>query len=194
MPCISSYRIRQSQIRVCTRQTSSSRIQIPCAQEITRIGAKFVLSRACRNYTGNSALLRAPANFSKTCLMTGPTTGMFPANWPTVTRKSPNRMKMPYSSIRKPVRGQRSRIRRIPRPKAVVPLSFWRREKKAMVFWRPIIRTRPMRKSIYAMGKRWTVMELHFVGDIQVRLSSLMEIGHTYIPHGKPSQEVSICF
>lgn len=63
-------------------------------------------------------------------------------------RKSPKRMKRPYNSIMNPVSGQRRRMSRIPAAKAAVPLSFWRREKKAKVFSRPIIRVRPMRKRI----------------------------------------------
>ena len=65
-----------------------------------------------------------------------------------VTRKSPNRMNSPYSSIRNPVSGQRRRIRMMPAAKAAVPLSFWGRVKKAMVFWTPMIRVKPMRKRI----------------------------------------------
>ena len=66
-----------------------------------------------------------------------------------VMRKSPNRIKMPYSSIRKPVNGQRRRMRKIPDANAAVPFIFWGREKKAMVFGRPIISVRPIRKRIY---------------------------------------------
>lgn len=36
----------------------------------------------------------------------------------------------------------------MPAAKAAVPLSFWGRVKKAMVFWTPMIRVRPMRKRI----------------------------------------------
>lgn len=100
-------------------------------------------------YTGSWTFLLPPARVSNTCLMYGPTTGMFPVNWPTVIRKSPNKMKIPYSSIKKPVKGHRRRMRMIPEAKAAVPLSFWRREKKFIVFWRPIISVKPMRKSIY---------------------------------------------
>lgn len=81
--------------------------------------------------------------------MYGPTMGTFPAKLAIVAKKSPNRMNMPYSSIRKPVRGQRRRIRAMPKAKAAVPLSFVLREKKRRVFWRPIIRVRPIRKRIY---------------------------------------------
>lgn len=73
---------------------------------------------------------------------------MFPANCPIVTRKSPKRMKRPYSSIRKPVSGQRRRMRMIPTVKAAVPFNFAGRKKKAIVFWTPIIRVRPIRKRI----------------------------------------------
>lgn len=66
--------------------------------------------------------------------MYGPITGMLPANWPMVIRKSPNKMKIPYNSIKKPVSGHRMRISRIPDANAAVPFSFWRREKNATVF------------------------------------------------------------
>jgi len=39
-------------------------------------------------------------------------------------------------------------MRRMPEAKAMVPLIFWRRVKKASVFSRPIIRERPIRKRI----------------------------------------------
>ena len=97
------------------------------------------------NYTGSSAFLLPPANVSNPCLIYGPTTGIFPANWPIVMRKSPNNMKSPYSSMINPVSGQRRRIREMPARKATVPLIFWRRVKKAIVLFRPIIRLRPTR-------------------------------------------------
>lgn len=65
-----------------------------------------------------------------------------------MTRKSPNRMNSPYNSIKKPVNGQRKRMRRIPAEKAAVPLSFWGREKKTRVLWRPMMRVKPIRKRI----------------------------------------------
>lgn len=57
-------------------------------------------------------------------------------------------MKSPYNSIKKPVKGQRKRMRRIPMQKAAVPLSFWGREKKTSVFWTPMMRVKPIRKRI----------------------------------------------
>jgi hypothetical protein len=57
-------------------------------------------------------------------------------------------MKRPYSSTKNPISGHRMRMRRMPATKAAVPLSFWRREKKAKVFSRPIISVRPIRKRI----------------------------------------------
>ena len=72
-----------------------------------------------------------------------------------VIKKSPKRINSPYSSIRKPVSVQRKRIRKMPQRKAAVPWSFWRRVKKAIVFWRPIIRLRPMRKRIYFVRLGW---------------------------------------
>lgn len=91
---------------------------------------------------------------------------MFPANWPIVVRKSPKRMNRPYSSIRKPVSGQRKRMRRIPKTKAAVPLSFWRREKKAKVFSTPIMRVRPMRKRIWRWVSGRSIYE-GFFGSVE---------------------------
>lgn len=52
--------------------------------------------------------------------------------------------------------GQRkNRIRQIPTRKAAVPFSFWRRAKKARVFWRPIIRVRPITKRIWGLLVGW---------------------------------------
>lgn len=99
-------------------------------------------------YTGNSALLRPPAKISSPRWIYGPITGTLPANCPMVIRKSPKRMNSPYVSIRKPVNGQRIRMRMIPAAKAAVPFSFWGREKNTSVFWKPIIRVRPIRKRI----------------------------------------------
>lgn len=101
------------------------------------------------DYTGNSAFLLPPANVSNACLIYGPTTGIFPANWPIVIRKSPNRINKPYSSMTNPVRGQRKRINDTPTRKATVPFIFWRRVKKAIVLLRPMIRLSPIRKRIY---------------------------------------------
>lgn len=65
-----------------------------------------------------------------------------------VAKKSPNSTNMPYNSIKKPKKGQRSRMSRMPAAKAAVPFHFWRRAKKAAVFWTPIMRVRPIRKRI----------------------------------------------
>lgn len=48
----------------------------------------------------------------------------------------------------------------MPRVKPAVPFSFWRREKKASVFSRPMIRVRPIRKrtwgsSMLGIAVRW---------------------------------------
>jgi hypothetical protein len=51
----------------------------------------------------------------------------------------------------KPQSGQRRRMRIMPAEKAAVPLSFWGREKKTKVFWKPMIRVRPIRKRIWSM-------------------------------------------
>lgn len=65
-----------------------------------------------------------------------------------VTRKSPKRIKRPYNSIKKPVKGHLNKIKIIPAVNAAVPFNFCGREKNAIVFWRPIIRVRPIRKRI----------------------------------------------
>jgi len=54
----------------------------------------------------------------------GPTTGIFPKKPAMVARKSPKSIKIPYNSTRKPIRGQRNRMRRIPKAKERVPRSF----------------------------------------------------------------------
>lgn len=59
-------------------------------------------------------------------------------------------MNRPYSSMMKPVSGQRRMMRRMPERKAMVPFSFWGRVKKAIVFSRPIIRLRPIKKRTYS--------------------------------------------
>lgn len=41
----------------------------------------------------------------------------------------------------------------MPHAKATVPLIFWRREKKAMVFWSPMMRVKPIRKRIWIQGQ-----------------------------------------
>jgi len=58
-------------------------------------------------------------------------------------------MKRPYSSIKKPVKGQRRRMRIIPAVNAAVPFNFCGREKNATVFWTPIISVKPIRKRIW---------------------------------------------
>jgi hypothetical protein len=78
----------------------------------------------------------------------GPTIGMPPAKPAIVAKKSPNRTRMPYSSMRNPKKAQRMRISVIPAAKAAVPFHFCRRAKKASVFWVPMIKVRPIRKRI----------------------------------------------
>jgi len=74
--------------------------------------------------------------------------GMLPANEPMVAKKSPKRTNMPYSSTRKPVNGQRRKISIMPAEKAAVPLIFSLLAKKTKVFWKPMIRVRPMTNRI----------------------------------------------
>jgi hypothetical protein len=78
----------------------------------------------------------------------GPTTGIPPRNPAIVAKKSPNRTNMPYSSMTKPKKAQRSRMSVMPAAKAAVPFHFWRRAKKAAVLAVPIRRVRPIRKRI----------------------------------------------
>ena len=73
---------------------------------------------------------------------------MPPANPAIVAKKSPNKTRMPYSSIKKPKNAQRIRISVMPRAKAAVPFHFCLRAKKARVFCVPIIKVRPIRKRI----------------------------------------------
>lgn len=101
-------------------------------------------------HTGNSAFLRPPPALSSACCMYGPTTGMFPTNPLIVEKKSPKSTNIPYNSIRKPTRGQRRSMSKIPAANAAVPFNFWRRAKNTAVFCRPIIRVRPRRNSIYS--------------------------------------------
>lgn len=75
-------------------------------------------------------------------------TGMLPAKLPMVAKKSPNKMKIPYSSTRKPINGHRNSMRTTPPVKAAVPLSFGRRVKKSTVLGRPMMRARPSTNSI----------------------------------------------
>ncbi|RDL31445.1 uncharacterized protein BP5553_09654 [Venustampulla echinocandica] len=100
-------------------------------------------------HTGNSEFPTPTPNRSTATPIHGPTTGTFLANPAIVPKKSPNSIKIPYSSTRNPINGQRSRINKSPAKKAAVPLSFWRRAKKRAVFWGPIIMVRPMRNRIY---------------------------------------------
>ena len=100
------------------------------------------------SYTGNSAFRLPAPNFSKPAAIHGPTTGTLPTNPAIVAKKSPNNTSMPYISIRKPKKGQRMRMSRMPRMKARVPFHFWRRAKKVRVFWKPIMHVRPIRKRI----------------------------------------------
>lgn len=83
-----------------------------------------IFCNVLRVHTGNSAFLRPPPALSSACCMYGPTTGMFPANPPTVEKKSPKSTNIPYNSIRKPTKGHRSRMSIIPAANAVVPFNF----------------------------------------------------------------------
>ena len=96
-------------------------------------------------YTGNSAFLRPPPALSKASCMYGPTTGTFPANPPTVEKKSPKSTMIPYNSIKKPTNGHRRNMRIIPAVNAAVPFNFWYRAKKTAVFCIPIMNIRPRR-------------------------------------------------
>jgi hypothetical protein len=99
------------------------------------------------HYTGSSLPLLPPA-LSSPSPKYGPMTGMFLAKPPMVPKKSPNRMKIPYSSITKPKNGHRSKIKLIPTTKAAVPLSLFLRAKKSSVRCGPSRRDVPRRKRI----------------------------------------------
>ena len=98
--------------------------------------------------TGRSAFRLAPLIASRARAMYGPTTGMFPTKPAIVAKKSPKSTNMPYSSMMKPMKAQRMRIRLIPATKASVPFHFCLRAKKATVFVVPIMKVRPIRKRI----------------------------------------------
>ena len=100
-------------------------------------------------HTGKSAFLLAPDTFSRAAAIYGPTTGTLLTNPAIVAKKSPNRTRIPYSSIRKPKKGHRRRMRAMPAVKAAVPFHFCRRAKKAAVFCTPIMRVSPIRKRIW---------------------------------------------
>ena len=74
---------------------------------------------------------------------------MFAANAAIVAKKSPKSTKIPYVSTINPTNGHFRKIRRIPAMKAAVPLSFCVRAKNRKVFWKPMIRVRPMRNNIF---------------------------------------------
>lgn len=74
---------------------------------------------------------------------------MLPANDPMVAKKSPKRTKMPYNSTIKPVRGHLTKMRIMPAENAAVPLIFSFRAKNTNVFWRPMMRVRPITNRIY---------------------------------------------
>lgn len=116
---------------------------VPACHSLPTIMSFFLL-----HYTGKSAFLLPAPSFSNPTAIHGPTTGILPTNPAIVAKKSPNSTNIPYSSIRKPKKGQRRRISRMPAAKASVPFHFWRRAKKALVFCTPIMSVRPMRKRI----------------------------------------------
>jgi hypothetical protein len=62
----------------------------------------------------------------------------------------------------KPKKGQRRRISSMPTTKATVPFHFWRRAKKRAVFWKPIIRVRPIMKRI------WVWLGISEEGEVEV--------------------------
>ena len=46
----------------------------------------------------------------------------------------------------------RNVLKKMPAAKAAVPFHFWRRAKKRAVFWKPIMRVRPIRNRIWRLG------------------------------------------
>lgn len=99
-------------------------------------------------HTGRFCSLRVPLMTSSARAMYGPMTGTLPTNPAMVAMKSPNRTRMPYSSMMKPKNAQRIRISVMPKAKAAVPFHFCLRAKKATVLVVPIMRVRPIRKRI----------------------------------------------
>ncbi len=107
--------------------------------------------------TGNWLPPNPPLTLPTNTPIHGPITGTFLAKPAIVPRKSPKRITIPYSSTKKPTKAQRMRMRKRPRKKAAVPLSFCFRAKKARVFWGPIIIVRPRRKRIWVSIRDWLV-------------------------------------
>lgn len=122
------------------------------------IKLNFASSLTTLFYTGSSAFLLPPKPIRSIAMpIYGPTTGTFLANAAIVPRKSPKRTMIPYSSTRKPINGQRSKIRASPPKKAAVPFIFCLRAKNRRVLAGPMITVRPMRKRICHCG-RWISM------------------------------------
>jgi hypothetical protein len=96
--------------------------------------------------TGNSVFLLLNPILSANRPIYGPITGTFLAKPAIVPKKSPNRIKMPYSSTTKPTNGHLSKMSVMPPANAAVPLSFCRRAKKSSVFCGPMMMVRPIRK------------------------------------------------
>lgn len=82
--------------------------------------------------------------------MYGPTMGTFRAKPAMVAKKSPNRIRMPYSSTKNPTSAHRNKISSIPVANAAVPRHFCRRVKNRSVFCGPMVNGRPIRKRICA--------------------------------------------
>lgn len=110
--------------------------------------------------------------------------GMLPANEAMVAKKSPKSTKMPYSSTKKPVNGQRRRMRRIPAANAAVPLSFWRRAKKIKVFCKPMMRVRPMRKRIYCVVRGLSI-GVHIQDELTFPIANLDAISQSHQERGQ---------
>lgn len=111
-------------------------------------------------------------------------TGIFPAKLPIVAKKSPNKTKMPYSSIKKPTNGHRSKISRIPATKAAVPFHFCRRAKNTAVFCRPMMRVRP---TINRICRRRSTdgSRLELIGCHTLPIASLKDVNEWRTGAGK---------
>lgn len=89
-------------------------------------------------------------------LRIGPIMGRDLKNPIMTPKKSPNRIRMPNSSIMNPINEYLNKISPTPRMKHTVPFNFCggRLKKKLNVFWSPIIRNRPARNRILPKARR----------------------------------------
>jgi hypothetical protein len=89
-------------------------------------------------------------------LRIGPIMGRDLKNPIMTPKKSPNRIRIPKSSIINPINAYLNKINATPRMKHTEPFSFCggRLKKKLNVLWGPIIRNRPARNRILPKARR----------------------------------------